>query len=257
MNTNKREQNVVLKRTKPRYIMVRENIHEALDLYTMSLYMAFRYESDFSQEDAVVKRSAKFLYEKAKISRRQFFRCLNILEDFGLILRDSENQLNSVSSYHVAQELNYFNTDCVVVPDMHGVVPDRHTDQYSFPISSNINITTTVSDETNSSSKKISNQEIVDAYHAHLPELTRIKVIDRDLNNKINSVKKNWHKYQKEGKAFTLELFIDFLRFIKVHHSWFLKPRVTESGNVRKNSLRNLIAEINLARFANGEFSAT
>lgn len=121
--------------------------------------------------------------------------------------------------------------------------------------SSNINITISVSDETNNS-KSVSNEEILAAYHEHLPELTKIKVVDRDLGNKINSMKKNWHKYQKEGKAFTLELFIDFLKFIRTHHKWFLTPRTTESGNTRKNSLRNLIADINLARFANGEFSA-
>lgn len=121
---------------------------------------------------------------------------------------------------------------------------------------SNINITTSVSDETNNS-KSVSNEEILDAYHEHLPELTKIKVVDRNLNNKIKSMKKNWPKYQKEGKAFTLELFIDFLKFVRAHHSWFLKPYTTESGNLRKNSLRNLIADINLARFANGEFSAS
>ena len=59
------------------------------------------------------------------------------------------------SIYHVAQELNYFKTNCGVVPDGHGVVPDRHTDHYSFSVSS-IN-TTSVSDETSSST--ISNQE--------------------------------------------------------------------------------------------------
>ena len=121
--------------------------------------------------------------------------------------------------------------------------------------SSNNTITTNVSDETSNS--KISNQEVIDCYHEHLPELTRIKVVDRDLSNKINSMKKNWPKYQKDGKEFTINLFVDFLQFIKKHHSWFLKPRVTEGGNIRKNSLRNLIAEINLARFANGEFSAS
>ena len=112
------EPSLTLKRTKPRYIMIRENIHDALDLYSLSLYMAFRYESDYDQEDAVIKRSAKFLYDKAKISRRQFFISLNILEDHGLILRDSTSQLNSISIYHVAQELNYFNTNCGVVQDI-------------------------------------------------------------------------------------------------------------------------------------------
>lgn len=254
MNKNNNETIVVLKRTKPRYIMIREDIHEALDLYTLSLYMAFRYESDYDQEDSVIKRSAKFLYEKAKISRRQFFLSLNILEDFGLVLRDSASQLNSISIYHVAQELNYFNTNCGVVQDVHGVVHDMHTDHYSSSVS-NINNITSVSDET-SSSKVVSNQDIIDAYHEHIPEMTRIKTVDRDLANKIKSMQKNWHKYQKEGKKFTLELFIQFMAFVRAHHSWFIKPYPTQAGNVRKNSLRNLITEKNLAKFANGEFSA-
>lgn len=145
---------------------------------------------------------------------------------------------------------------CTVLPDVANgnagsgkPIPENPTS------SSNNIITTSVSDETNSSSA-VSNQEIVDAYHEYLPQLTRIKVIDRDLSNKIKFMKKNWHKYQKEGKAFTLNLFIDFLKFIKSNHKWFLTPRVTDSGTTRKNSLRNLIADKNLARFANGEFSA-
>ena len=254
MSKNTKETSVALKRTKPRYIMIREDIHEVLDLYTMSLYMAFRYESDYDQEDSVIKRSAKFLYEKAKISRRQFFLSLNILEDFGLILRDSSNELNSISVYHVAQELNYFNTNCGAVHDVHGVVHGMHTYHYSLP--SNNNIITSVSDET-SINKSISNQEVVDVYHEHMPEMTRIKTIDRDLANKIKSMQKNWHKYQKEGKKFTMELFVQFMQFVRRHHIWFIKPYTTAAGNQRKNSLRNLITEKNLAKFANGEFSAT
>lgn len=255
MNKNKSETKIGLKRINPRYINIRENIHQALDLYTMSLYMAFRYESDYSQEDAIITRSAKFLYEKAKISRRQFFLSLNILENFGLVLRDSDNALNSISTYHVAQELNYFNTDCGVVHDMHGVVHHMHTDHYSLS-SSIINNTISVSDETCSSNKLIPQQQIIDAYNEHLPELTHVKTVDREVSNKIKKMQKDWPKYQREGKKFTLELFIAFMKFVRTNHSWFITPYVTPQGNTRKNSLRNLISETNLTKFANGEFSA-
>lgn len=248
MNNNLNETTVGIKRTNSRYIMIRENIHAALDLYTLSLYMVFRYESDFAEENAIVKRSAKFLYEKAKISRRQFFRCLNILEDNGLVLRDSDNGLNSVSTYHVAQELDYFNTNCGVVPDVHGVVPDRHTDHYSFPLS-NINITT-------SDNPKISCQDVVEAYHEVLPDSPKIKVVGTELTKQIKSMIKNWHKYQKEGKTFSIDSFKDYLFYIQAHYSWLVKPYTTESGKIKRNNLTNLTREKNIVRIVNGEFSA-
>ena len=255
MTKNKNEPNLAIKPVYQRHIVIDENIHQALDLYSLSLYMAFRFEADYRSECSSIKRSAQFLYQKAKISRPQFFRCMTVLEDLGLILREESNEFKSISTYHVARELDFFNTigsKSHDVSDRDYPVSDRDTDQYSFSVSS-IN-TTSVSDETSNS--KISNQEILDAYHEHMPELTRIKTVDRDLGNKIKSMQKNWHKYQKDGMKFSIDLFIAFMQFVKKYHSWFIRPYTTAAGNQRKNSLRNLITEKNLAKFANGEFSA-
>jgi hypothetical protein len=255
MSQNKNVPSLTIKAAYQRHVAIDENIHATLDLYSLSLYMAFRFEADYRSECSSVKRSAQFLYQKAKISRAQFYRCMTILENYGLILREEANEFRSISTYHVARELDFFNTigsKSNDVPERDNDVSDSDTDQYS--LSSSIKNTTSVSDETSSS--KISNQEILDAYHEHLPELTRIKTVDRDLANKIKSMQKNWPKYQKDGMKFSIELFIIFINFVRKHHSWFIKPYTTEAGNQRKNSLRNLITEKNLAKFANGEFSA-
>jgi hypothetical protein len=250
MAQRKIETKIASKRVKPRYIVINENIHEALDLHSLALYMAFRYEADYEQEDSVIKRSSKFLYDKAKISRAQFFRCLNILEDYGLIQRDSSSQLNSISIYHVAQELNYFNTDCGVVSDRDGVVSDRDTDHYSLP--SNINITNSDLSE----KPQEVNKEILDAYHEILPDCPKIKVLDFQFKRQLNKMRKDWPNYQKDGESFTIESFRGYLNLIKTHYSWLIKPYTNANGNVRRNSLRNLTKEINLSKVVNGEFNA-
>lgn len=250
MSNFKRETSVALKRVKPRYIVVNEDIHQALDLYSMSLYMTFRYEADYTQEDSVIKRSAEFLYTKAKISRRQFFLSLNRLEDAGLISREPDDKFNSISTYHVAQELNFFNTDCRVVHDVHGVVHDVHTNHYSSSLS-NINIT--ISDLDDSSTNV--NEEIVNAYHEVLPDSPKIKVLDSKLKSQLNHMRKNWPKYQKDGQKFGIQSFKDYLNYLKEHYPWFIKPYSTESGNVRRNGLRVFTREINITKIVNGEFS--
>lgn len=247
MSQNNKEATIVLKRTKPRYIVIQENIHQALDLYTLSLYMAFRYESDYDREDAVIQRSSKFLYEKAKISRRQFFISLNILEDHGLVLRDPSSQLNSTSIYHVAQELNYFNTECGVVHDVHGGVHHMHTNHYSFPLS-NINITSDVSES-------VKTKDVIEAYHEACPECPKIKVCGNELTKQIRSMIRNWPKYNNDNKEFTIDSFKDYLNYIKLHYPWFLQPYMTESGKEKRNNLTNITREKNIVRIVNGEFS--
>jgi hypothetical protein len=250
MSSRKSETNFQLKRVNPIYIVVDENIHEALDHYSLALYMTFRYESDFRELDSCIQRSAKFLYEKAKISRAQFYRCLNKLEDFGLIERDENNGLGSVSFYHVAQKLYYFNTDCKGVSGRdRGGVSDRDTDQYL--LRSNINITT--SDNLNLLPEEVT--EVVNAYHEELPELPKIRKVDLKLKSQLKKMIKDWPSYQKEGKKFSVESFKDYLNLIKQHYPWFLKPYRTESGSQIKCTLRKITREINITKFVNGEFS--
>ena len=245
MNKNKNEQNVALKRTKPRYIMLRENIHEALDLYTLSLYLAFRYEADYAAEDALVKRSCKFLCEKAKISRRQFFKSLNILEDHGLVLRDPENQYHSVSTYHVAQELNYFNTDCGVVHDVHGVVHDVHTDHYSSSCS-NINITTSESVDSPSPALKkkskpnVDLRELINIYSKWFPDNPQPhkKTITNELEKVLRTLIRRWPEAHPDGLPFTAEQFDKYLELLSTTAPKFSKGEyTTDNGRKKKNSM--------------------
>ncbi len=254
MNSKKNATALVLKRIKPRYIVIDENIHEALDLYTLSLYMAFRYESDYQEAESLIKRSAEFLFKKAKLSRRQFFLSLNILENFGLVIRDPQNELHSISTYHVARELNYFNTDCRGVHDMHGVVHHVHTDQYSLSTKENINTISDFEEPKPKTQKTVNMAEVTDAYHEVLPDSPKIRVIDTRLANQIKKMINNWPKYSSSGQEFTLQGFKDFLLAIKQHQPRFLLPYNTDKGKGH-NNLRTITHETNLAKLINNEFN--
>lgn len=102
----------------------------------------------------------------------------------------------------------------------------------------------------------ITTQQIVDAYHETLPDCPRIKVIDSKLHSQLVHMRKNWPKYQKEGKDFSIESFKDYLNYLKQHYSWFIKPYTTANGNTRRNNLRVFTREINITKIVNGEFSA-
>jgi hypothetical protein len=112
-----------------------------------------------------------------------------------------------------------------------------------LPSSSNINIT-------------ISDNDILDAYHEVLPECPKLKRVDSKLSAQLKRMRKDWPSYQKDGKPFSIESFIDYLRYIKTNYSWFIKPYTTEAGNVRRNNLRVLTREINITKIVNGEFNA-
>lgn len=98
--------------------------------------------------------------------------------------------------------------------------------------------------------------DIVETYHEELTELPKIKTVDTKLKGQLQRMVKNWPSYQKEGKEFTIQSFRDYLNYIKQHYSWLIKPYTTDSGNVKRNSLRVLTREINISKIVNGEFSA-
>lgn len=253
MSQNNKEATISIIPVYQRHVVIDENIHETLSLYALSLYMAFRYEADYRKEDSAIKRSAKFIYTKAKISRPQYYRCMNELESHGLIFRDSENKLGDKCVIHVARELGYFTK---AVSGMHqGVserdtgISQRDTDHYSFPLS-NINIT---SSDVNESVKT---KEVIEAYHEACPECPKIKVCGNELTKQIRSMIRNWPKYNNDNKEFTIDSFKDYLNYIKLHYPWFLQPYMTESGKEKRNNLTNITREKNIVRIVNGEFSA-
>lgn len=290
MNENKCEQISVLKRSNSRYIMIRENIHEALDLYTLSLYMAFRYEADYSSEDAPVKRSAKFLYQKAKMSRRQFFLSLNILENHGLVRRDSDNQLHSISTYHVAQDLNYFNDKIAnnehegVVHQMHGDVSgvdggvhQMHTYHYSTPLIKNINNTNSSCSTKNEqivqecheppvaaidSPKKPKKEdlipELIQVYREELPDNPQPHktLLSTSLKKVLATFIKRWPEVTPDKKPLTVEAFRKYLQALKVCAPNFtLKAYETKEGRVKKNGLETFCRWDTLVKFLEEQYS--
>ena len=136
------ELQATVKRTQPRYVTLDEDIFDALDPYTLKVYLSLRFEGDYSKECSGVKKSIAFLMESSGIKRRQFFKSLNILEGLGLIKR--EDNLGYISNYLVSRTLYYFKNEPVNnidggvhhthggVHDMHGGVHQVHTDQESI-----------------------------------------------------------------------------------------------------------------------------
>jgi len=99
-----------IKRVEPRYIIMNEDIYEALDVYERSVYEALRYEADYSKESSIVKRSIAFIVNKSKVSRRQVFRCLSSLETTHYLIKRIESSVTGVqNNYNVSRTLNFFN----------------------------------------------------------------------------------------------------------------------------------------------------
>lgn len=244
MNTMNNEIEVTIKPVYDNYITIDEEIHQALSLYALSLYMAFRYEASYRRSTSEIKRSAKFLYTKAKISRAHYYRCLNELEEHGLIMRDEDNEIGQKCTFHVAKELGYFSRG---VSHRDRGVSDRDTCHYLSSLGS-INTTSDIS--------TIKTQEVIEAYHEVLPDCPKIKVAGAELTKQVRAMIKNWPKYQKDGKSFTIDSFKDYLNYLKEHYTWFVTPYVTESGKTRRNNLTNFTREKNIVRIVNGEFSA-
>lgn len=91
---------------KPRYINIRENIYAELSNDAMAVYIALRFEGDYSKEIAKVTRNIQFLCNKAKIGRTRCKECLQELRKAGL-LKIIENE-GYQSTYLVADELGFF-----------------------------------------------------------------------------------------------------------------------------------------------------
>ncbi|HAT2149787.1 hypothetical protein [Legionella pneumophila] len=133
------EETINICKVKPRYITLNEDIFQSLNPYTLKLYLAMRYESDYSIECSSIKKNIKFLENKTNLSRRQILYSLKELEGFGLVKRERESGYQS--TYWTAQDMGYFlpaieekkdnndgeNND-QPSQDMHGVVHNMHED---------------------------------------------------------------------------------------------------------------------------------
>ena len=263
MTTNNKETTLAIKRTNSRYIMIRENIHDALDIYSLALYMTFRYEADYTQEDSSIKRSAKFIYQKAKISRVQYYRCLNKLEKFGLVMRDKKNQLGDTCVYHVAQELNYFNETGGGVSDRDRGVPDRDTDHYSF----SLNNTNSESDDSPTTATKEKNKklatdellrELIDVYRDEFPDNPQPHktLIATSLRKTMRTLVKQWPEADPQKRPLTPDIFRQYMKALKTLAPKFsLNAYTTQDGNRKKNNLETFCRWNTLVKFLENQYS--
>ncbi len=97
----------IAKRVKPRYINITEDIYLALSGDALKIYIALRFESDYNKDCSSVEKNIKYLCNTARVKRNSCFECLNELENFGLLRRESK--AGSQSTYWISSDLNYFN----------------------------------------------------------------------------------------------------------------------------------------------------
>lgn len=105
-NNTYSNETVTPQRIKPRYINIRENIYEALSNDAMALYIALRFESDYSTEVSKIEKNLQFFCNKAKIKKTRCKECFIELEKHGLTKREANPGYQS--TYWVADELGYF-----------------------------------------------------------------------------------------------------------------------------------------------------
>src|SRR4029078_5465245 len=91
-----------------RFVDVDEDIHQILTLHSLSLYMTFRFQAQFGHDSSRIKRTARETYTKAKISRSQYFKSVNELEEVGLIKRDPTSKLGEEAAIYIARHLWHF-----------------------------------------------------------------------------------------------------------------------------------------------------
>jgi hypothetical protein len=197
-----------------------------------------------------------------KISKDKAYRLLNALIDLKLISVKVISQPNMFSknyyTLHLRPRLENSpcpeNQESIAILPCPGFTDPENQDAYKTKNIQNKEINNNISDNPENQDTKDKVTEVIEAYHEELPDCPKIRKPDRQLKAQINAMIKNWEYYQKDGKKFTIDLFRDYLRFIKTRHSWIITPRVNENGQTKRNNLRTLTREINLSRFSLGEF---
>jgi len=97
-----------IRTSQSRYMTIDEDIYVALDIQTYSLYTALRYEGDYASDTSKVIKSIKYLCVRAKISRSQAHKSLNILEKLGLIKRENDERLGEVGLIMVSKHIGFY-----------------------------------------------------------------------------------------------------------------------------------------------------
>lgn len=106
-----------IKSVKPRYININEDIFLILTPESLKIYIALRFESDYSKNTSSVKKNIQFIVNKTKLSRRKIIYCFKELESLGLLYIEKNNGYQSI--YWLASDLHYFTNR--PVHDVHGL----------------------------------------------------------------------------------------------------------------------------------------
>jgi len=261
MNANERETSVVIKPSFSPYISIDQDIHTALSIHSLSLYMVLRYNADFRKDDSEIKRSAQFLYTRAKIKRTKYYECMLELEQHGLILRDPENKLGDKCVIHVARELGYFTRG---VRETDRGVRDTDTDQESISLS-NINIANSESDNSPAAVPKskqrkpnLALMQLIDVYREVFPNNPQPhpRVISTSLQKSLSTLVKRWPELDPDGNPLTLETFKKYLEVLRDHAPKFsLGEYETPSGNRKKNNLETFVRWNTVVKFLEDAYS--
>jgi hypothetical protein len=260
MNKNNNETTLVIKPVYQRHVSIDENIHSTLSIHSLSLYMVLRYQADFSKEDAEVKRSAQFLYTRAKIKKSQYYLSMTELEQNGLVLRDPENKLGEKCVIHVARELGYFTRG---VHTVDRGVHDMDTDQYSPSSINNSEFNNSPVLATKEKPKKpkadvVFLMALINVYREVFPDNPQPhkRVIATSLQRTLLTLVKRWPELDPDGNALTVEAFERYLTLLKTTAPKFsLGEYVTDQGNRKKNTLETFARWNTVVKFLENAYS--
>ncbi len=286
MSIKKSNEAVGVSRAEPRYIMMNEDIYDALTKDEMRVYMALRYEADYAKETSIVKRSIAFIVKKSKISRRQVFYCLNTLETTHYLIQRIEMPATGIqNNYNVSRTLNFFNqisTNASQVPITNTSAPDAPGDiictentATSAPyaptsasdallIINSFNNKSTTSEQSSPaavSSKPLTPVELVEVYKQEFPDnphpaLSPVtKCYFRSLLDLIREFKKAWKA--DNGTELTEATFRGYLLFLQQQAPQFALGEYVHarSGVMMKNGLPTFLKVEHYVKFFNGEYS--
>jgi len=257
-----------------RYVDIDEDIHQKLSLYTLSLYVAFRFAAQFGQDSSRIKRTAQYMADKAKISKRQYFISVNELEAVGLIKRDPTSKIGEVGAIYIARHLWHFTPELAPKPvsistseepmqNLQGAMQNLHTlfINSSHKIPTDSNFQETKPSKPRLASKKDSKpsllREMIDIYREIFPDNPQPHktAISTNLEKTLRTLIKRWPEVA-HGEAFTLEYFRRYLRGLKeLAPKFSLKSYTTEDGREKKNDLLTFCRWNTVVSFSEDRYS--
>jgi hypothetical protein len=277
MSTSQNETTLNIKSVGQRWIGIEENILEALTIHSYVVYSALRFLADYGKDDAILKLTSKTVYTKAKISRAQYFKCINELEQNGLVLRDSRALIGGNAIIHVAKHLNYFTPQIcsellnneTPVSDVDGSV--HHVD--TLISNSFKNKDNTISEFDNSpvtariqkpqkpkpkKQSPVELRELIEVYRQTFPDNPQPHktLISTSLQRTLSSLVQHWPRIDPNGNPITVAAFRNYLSMLKSNAPKFsLGEYLTPDGNKKKNNLETFARFNTVVKFLENAYS--